>query len=100
MPDLEHLHAIVSGHVQGVSFRYYTAETARRLGLTGWVRNCPDRTVEVHAEGTREQLNLLVAFLRQGPPAARVTGVNTNWHPATGGMTTFQIRQDRVDKVS
>ena len=52
----QRLRAIVSGRVQGVSFRYYTKKEADRLGVTGWVRNNHDRTVELVAEGTSEQL--------------------------------------------
>ncbi|MBN2469152.1 MAG: acylphosphatase [Anaerolineae bacterium] len=88
------LHAIIHGHVQGVSFRYYTTQTARRLGLTGWVRNRPDHTVEVRAEGARHQLEQLHAFLKAGPPAARVTQVDVTWAEATRQLTTFEIRHD------
>ncbi len=93
----EELHALIHGHVQGVSFRYYTAQEARRLGLTGWVRNRPDRTVEVRAKGTRIQLERLHAFLSQGPPAARVVRVDVRWQPATNAFSGFEIRHDGVD---
>lgn len=95
--QLTHLHALVHGHVQGVSFRYYTAQEARRLGLAGWVRNRPDRTVEVRAEGPRSQLERLSSFLSQGPPAARVTRVDASWLAATNAFTGFAIRHDSAD---
>ncbi|MBC8170329.1 MAG: acylphosphatase, partial [Anaerolineae bacterium] len=69
------LHALVRGQVQGVSFRWYTQQTALPLGLTGYARNLPDRSVEVVAEGGRIQLEKLLQFLHVGPPTARVDGV-------------------------
>lgn len=91
MEDRTRLHAIVRGIVQGVNFRYYTRREAQRLLVTGWVRNLPDGTVEVTAEGSRAQLERLLDFLRVGPPMARVTGVEATWLPASGEFTTFEI---------
>jgi acylphosphatase len=71
------IHAIVHGHVQGVSFRYYAAKEAARLGLRGWVRNLPDGTVELKAEGDPAALDAFVSWLHHGPPAARVDHVDT-----------------------
>ncbi|MBK8026677.1 MAG: acylphosphatase [Chloroflexi bacterium] len=88
--ELQQVHALVSGLVQGVNFRYYTVQTALELGLTGWVRNLAEGDVEVMAEGTRAQLNQLVAFLHKGPPAAYVIGVQTTWGKATGKFETFK----------
>jgi acylphosphatase len=93
MPDEKiHLHAIVHGRVQGVSFRYYTTLHAVDSGIVGWVQNLPDGTVEVAAEGTRQQLDSLADYLRQGPMGARVVSVDMDWHPATGNFTDFVIR--------
>ena len=66
---------LISGRVQGVFFRAYTCEEARMLGLKGWVRNLPDGRVEVLAQGDPEQLKVLEAFCRKGPPHARVRDV-------------------------
>jgi acylphosphatase len=88
----QRLHAVVRGRVQGVSFRYYTEMTAIELGLTGWVRNLPDRSVEVVAEGAQRQLEHLLVFLNRGPSAARVTQVESSWSHATGEFDGFQIR--------
>ena len=90
--DIQRLHAMVSGRVQGVNFRHYTILTARELGLSGWVRNRDDGTVEVLAEGGRPALDRLLAFLRKGPPAARVTGVQHEWMPASGEFAHFSVR--------
>lgn len=65
----------VSGRVQGVFFRQSTADTARRLGLDGWVRNCADGSVEGHAQGAADALEALRRWLHEGPPAARVERV-------------------------
>lgn len=88
----QRIHAVVRGRVQGVSFRYYTAQAATQLGLTGWVRNLPDRTVEVCAEGGPAQLRTLVKFLHEGSPSARVTHVAVEWLPAENAFSGFKIR--------
>ena len=85
----QRFHAVVRGHVQGVSFRYYTIATARTLDLTGWVRNLPNGTVEVVAEGPKVQLDSLVVFLRRGPPEANVSNVDLEWSPASGEFEIF-----------
>ena len=79
------------GRVQGVNFRFYTRVTARELGVAGWVRNRSDGTVEVIAEGTRQQLEKLLLFLNTGPVSAIVSHVQTDWLPATGEFADFQI---------
>lgn len=62
----------MTGLVQGVGFRWFVRERARRLGLAGWVRNAPDGSVEVAAAGTPESLAALRRALLDGPPGARV----------------------------
>ncbi len=90
-PHHQQLHAIVHGRVQGVSFRFYTVGNARQLDLTGWVRNLPDGTVEVTAEGTRANLDSLLAFLHEGPPGGHVERVDVEWRPATGTLNEFTV---------
>jgi acylphosphatase len=63
---------VVSGRVQGVGFRFFTAEAARREGLAGTVRNLDDGTVEVVADGDAESIQRFERSLRQGPARARV----------------------------
>ena len=86
------LRATVRGRVQGVSFRYYTAREAERLGLTGWVANRWDGAVETVAEGSREALNRFQAFLRRGSPSAFVQQVDERWEEPTGEFERFQVR--------
>ena len=90
--DLVRLHAVVRGRVQGVNFRYFTLRTAQQLGLTGWVANRRNGTVEVVAEGSRQALRRLVSFLQHGPPAAAVQRVDDQWTAATREFDAFQVR--------
>jgi len=86
------LHAVVHGRVQGVSFRYYTSQRARELGLVGYVRNQADGTVEVVAEGERDVVESLLTFLRTGRRPAFVTQVETRWPRPTGTFDRFEVR--------
>ncbi len=90
--DLASLRALVSGFVQGVSFRAFVATRARELGVSGFVRNLPDGRVEVVAEGERKQLEKLVGYLAVGPRAASVEKVVTTWSDRTGNYPGFRIR--------
>ena len=91
MPRSARLEAIVHGLVQGVFFRHSTRIEAARLGLTGTVRNLPDGTVGVIAEGTRERLDRLVTWLDRGPELAVVDRVEVKWADAAGTYADFRI---------
>ncbi len=88
----ERLHAIIQGHVQGVGFRYFVQGKATSLGLTGWVRNRWDGSVEVLTEGKRTELESLLDALYRGPRGATVTNVDPQWQEATGEFLDFQVR--------
>ncbi|MGN6848647.1 MAG: acylphosphatase [Sphingomicrobium sp.] len=68
-------HVRVTGRVQGVFFRAWTREQAERLGVFGWVRNCPDGSVEAHLEGPEQRVAELFELLKRGPSGARVDKV-------------------------
>jgi len=85
------LHVWVDGRVQGVFFRDSTRRKALELGLSGWVRNLPDGRVEAVFEGEESLCRQALDFVRTGPPAARVTGVEHRWEEEEG-LDGFEIR--------
>jgi acylphosphatase len=84
------IQARVTGRVQGVSFRWYAQEQARSLGVSGWVRNEPDGSVLLHAEGDDQAVDSLVEWCRQGPSMAKVSNVAVREDTASGA-TSFEI---------
>ncbi len=92
MNNERRLHAVISGRVQGVGFRFFAVREAERRGLTGWVRNLHEDQVEVVAEGSSAQLQDFLAALKQGPPLAWVAGVTVEWLEATGEFIGFGAR--------
>jgi acylphosphatase len=87
------LEATIHGRVQGVFFRHHTETSARRLNLTGWVRNEPDGTVTVVAEGPEAALQDLLRFLQRGSPQAQVDKVEIKWEQATHQFHSFEARR-------
>ena len=85
------LTARVAGRVQGVYFRAFTRNQARRLGVDGWVRNDYDGSVSLVAEGPREVLEHLLVAVRRGPSGARIDHVSEDWSEATGEYDGFAI---------
>jgi len=83
----------IHGRVQGVFYRQSTKETAVRLGLTGWVRNCHDGSVEAVFEGDKDAVDQAVEWCRQGPHTARVTDVVVNWKDFDGELNGFEARR-------
>ncbi|MFX1319796.1 MAG: acylphosphatase [Promethearchaeota archaeon] len=69
------IQALVQGRVQGVFFRAYTRDKAHQLGVTGWVRNNPDGTVECYAQGEDPAIEEFIRFLHRGSPSAYVDNV-------------------------
>jgi acylphosphatase len=84
-------HVRVTGHVQGVGFRWGLERRARSLGLAGWVRNEPDGSVAAEVEGPRERVESLVDWCRRGPAGADVRGVELDWQ-APRGHAGFSVR--------
>ncbi len=86
------LHAVVHGRVQGVGFRDATVRMAQSLGVTGWVQNRPDSTVETVAVGDKATLERFLAFLNEGPAFARVEWVEASWFTPTEAFVGFGMR--------
>ena len=82
---------LVRGRVQGVGFRWFVEREAHILGIAGWVRNNHDGSVEILAQGTRDQLAGLHGRLRDGPRAARVDAVEVSDAPPVAGLSSFRI---------
>ena len=84
-------HLIIHGRVQGVFYRDWTVETARSLGVAGWVRNLADGTVEAHLEGDAGALRTMTAAMHEGPPHAEVARIEES--PAEPeNLSTFERR--------
>jgi acylphosphatase len=82
---------LVRGRVQGVGFRWFVEREAHILGIAGWVRNNADGSVEILAQGTRDQLSALRSRLREGPRAARVDNVEESESQPATGLNLFRI---------
>ncbi len=93
MADLASIKATVHGRVTGIGFRAFVRTQAMSLGLTGYARNLPaESTVEIESEGERARLEELIAYLRVGPPLARVERVEVKWSGYAGRYSDFSIR--------
>jgi len=82
---------IVSGHVQGVGFRFFCHRMASSLNIKGWVKNNYDGSVMVRAEGDRSQIEEMIANLKVGPRSAVVRNINVRWLPFSGEFKDFEI---------
>lgn len=92
MPEKARISIIISGRVQGVFFRYKTKHEAGNLGLTGWVRNNSNGSVEILAEGNKDRLEELVAWCKSGPRLANVENIEVKWLPSKGEFNDFEIK--------
>ena len=81
----------IRGRVTGVFFRAATQREAKRLGITGWVRNRPDGSVELLAEGEEDAIKAMIGWAQHGPSAARVDDVDVRWRSYTGEFADFRI---------
>ena len=84
-------HVVVTGRVQGVFFRMETKHAAERTGVSGWVRNKNDGTVEAVFEGDEDRVDSVVEWCREGPPYARVIKVDVNRQAYQGEFEGFKI---------
>jgi acylphosphatase len=88
---IKHVNIKVFGEVQGIGFRYETLAKARSLGLKGFVRNEPDGSVRIEAEGKREDLNKFIEWCKDGPRGAAIQNVNIEFQPELKNFLEFAI---------
>ncbi len=91
--DIVRAHIWVMGYVQGVGFRAHVEYHARRLRLSGWVRNIGDDTVEAVAEGRRDSMDAFIMMVKRGPRGARVNDSRLEWETPTGEFAGFGVRR-------
>lgn len=85
-------HIFISGSVQGVGYRYFVKQTARKLSLTGWVRNTEDRGVEAVAQGEEKVIKELIELCKKGPFMAGVEHIGFEWEEGEETYSDFSIR--------
>jgi acylphosphatase len=88
---MRRVHVIVSGSVQGVGYRYTARIIADEIGVTGWVRNRRDGTVEAEVEGAPEQVDEMLAWMAEGPPGSHVESASVTDAEPTGDRR-FEVR--------
>jgi len=81
----------VHGSVIGVNFRYYTNKLAKELGIYGYVKNCPDHTVEIQAEGAQHKLQKLLSWANAGPKDGRVDKADHQWQETKNEFDDFNV---------
>ena len=84
-------HAVISGRVQGVFFRWETKHAADGFGVFGWVRNKRDGTVEAVFEGSEKSVMSILEWCKKGPPIAKVNHVDVKWEDYKGEFSSFEI---------
>ena len=88
---MKRVHCIVSGDIIGVGYRAWARRQANALGITGWIKNREDKTVELVAEGTKEMLEQFIAACKKGPDVAWVETVDVEWLPARHDFSDFAV---------
>jgi acylphosphatase len=91
---MRRVHVIVEGAVQGVGYRYTMRMVAREAGVTGWVRNRRDGSVEAEVEGEAAQVDEVLAWMAGGPPGSSVTSARVTEMAPTASESSFDVRQD------
>mgnify|MGYP000527067372 CR=1 FL=1 len=86
-------HLLISGRVQGVTFRASTKSKAESLALKGWVRNTEDGKVEAVIEGEKDKIKKLIDWARQGPTLAKVEDIKIEWEERQNDLEKFQIKR-------
>ena len=91
MSEFVRIHIMIEGRVQGVGFRFFAKEHALKLGLSGWVRNTFEGNVEAQAEGSKQNIDIWISHLQNGPHSAYVIHIRKEWLKAQGKFKNFQI---------
>lgn len=90
---MKNLYIKISGQVQDVGFRYSTIQLAKKLNLTGWVRNAEDGGVEILAQGEENNLQKLLDWAQDGPPNAQVKNIEFEWGEIKSRFDKFEIKR-------
>ena len=85
-------HIFISGRVQGVFFRSQTKRKAKKIGITGWVKNLADGRVEAVFEGEENPVKTMIEWARRGPLLSKVNGIEVEWENFSGEFNDFEIR--------
>lgn len=83
---------LISGHVQGVGFRYFTTDLARNFGVNGWIRNLATGDVEIYVEGDKSTVSGFLKELKTGPRHGRIGNFQIEWKQFEGKYDSFQVR--------
>ena len=89
---VKEIRILIYGDVHGVGFRYHTQEMAQPLGLSGYVKNLPDGSLEIVAQGKKENLEKLITWAGTGPRFAKVERIETEWRNPSEPLKTFEIK--------
>jgi len=88
---MKHAHVIISGFVQGVSFRRFIKDNAQKLGITGWVRNVSNGVIEAQFQGEEEAINNMIQICKKGPLLSEVKSVEVDWVTDKEPFVDFKI---------
>ena len=89
--ELSAVHMVAYGRVQGVGFRFFVRQRAAAVGIKGWVRNLPDGSVEILAEGEKDMLDIFIDRVKHGPAFGRVSELDIDWIEPSHAHTHFTI---------
>jgi len=92
MENKKRAHLIVSGDVQGVNYRYFAKDIAKKMNLTGWTENNPNGSLEIVVEGDEELVNEFVRWCHQGSPMSTIEKVEEKKDKYTGEFREFEVR--------
>jgi acylphosphatase len=92
---MKQAHLYISGFVQGVGFRAYVRSKAKKIGVTGWVRNLSDDRVEAILQGEKEKIEKVISFCRRGPFFANVKSIVVDWEEQTELFQEFSKRETK-----